>query len=53
MSPRPVAFVKAHPVAVVTSFAAGAIFWPWLSSMIGSRAGVNISLPTYGSNSGG
>lgn len=50
---QPIRYVKAHPLAVVTAFAAGAIFWPWLSGMIGGRTGVNINLPTYGSNSGG
>lgn len=48
--PRPLGFVKAHPVATVVLFGGGMMMGPWLLNTIGSKTGVNISLPTIGSN---
>ena len=45
---HPISYVKAHPAATVVTFAAGMIVGPWLLNMVGSRTGVNISLPTVG-----
>jgi predicted membrane protein len=45
---HPISYVKAHPMATVLTFAAGMIVGPWLLNTVGSRTGVNISLPTVG-----
>lgn len=45
---RPIAFVKAHPVAVITSAAAGMIVGPWLLGMLQGATGVGIRLPSVG-----
>jgi predicted membrane protein len=45
---HPISYVKAHPMATVVTFAAGMIVGPWLLNTVGSRTGVNISLPTVG-----
>lgn len=45
---HPVSFVKAHPLATVVIFASGMIVGPWLLNTVGSKTGVNVSLPTIG-----
>jgi hypothetical protein len=50
---HPLAFVKAHPVAVVTNMALGMIFGPAILRMVNSATGVSVGLPSYGGNGGG
>ena len=52
MAVRPISYVKAHPAATVITFAAGAMAGQWLLGMIGSKTGVSVSLPSFGSNGG-
>lgn len=49
---RPIGFIKAHPVGVLTSMAAGMIVGPWLLNLVNSATGVNVNLPSYGGNGG-
>ncbi len=49
---HPIGFVKAHPLGVAVSFAAGMMIGPWLLSMVAGKTGINLSLPTVGSNGG-
>lgn len=48
----PIRYVKSHPAATVVTFAAGMIIGPWLFGTLGRTTGVNINLPTVGSNGG-
>jgi predicted membrane protein len=45
---HPISYVKAHPMATIVTFAAGMIVGPWLLNTVGSKTGVNLSLPTVG-----
>jgi hypothetical protein len=45
---HPLGFVKAHPLATVVLLATGAIALPAALSMLGSRTGVNVTLPSVG-----
>ena len=45
---HPISFVKAHPVAVITSAAAGMIIGPAVLGWINRTTGVNIGLPSVG-----
>jgi predicted membrane protein len=47
---HPISYVRMHPVATVVTFAAGMIVGPWLLNAVGSKTGVNVSLPTIGGN---
>lgn len=46
---HPISYVKTHPGATVVTFALGMMVGPWLLNMLGSKTGVNINLPSYGS----
>jgi predicted membrane protein len=48
---HPVSFVKAHPVGVLVSMAAGMVIGPWLLGTLGRVSGVNVSLPTVNGGS--
>lgn len=50
--PSPITFTKQHPVGVVTTFAAGMVFGPWLLSMLQGATGVGLSLPSYSGRNG-
>jgi hypothetical protein len=50
---HPIQFVKAHPLGVAVSFAAGMMIGPWVLSTIGGKTGINVSLPSYGNSNGG
>jgi hypothetical protein len=45
---HPIGFVKAHPLATVVLLATGAIALPAALNMLGSRTGINVSLPSMG-----
>lgn len=45
---HPIRYTKAHPVAVITSMAAGMIVGPWILGILGNTTGVNVNLPSYG-----
>jgi hypothetical protein len=47
---HPISYVRAHPAATVVTFALGMMVGPWLLGTIGSKTGINVNLPTYGSN---
>jgi hypothetical protein len=46
--PRPIGYIKAHPLATTITFAAGMVIGPWLMGFVGRTTGVNVSLPTVG-----
>lgn len=48
---RPISFVKAHPVATIVLLGLGATVLPATLGFIGGKTGVNLSLPSYGSDS--
>jgi len=48
---HPLTFAKNHPVAVVTNMTLGAIFLPWVLSMVRNATGVGVNLPSYGGGS--
>lgn len=50
---HPVTFVKAHPVGVLVSAAAGMMIGPWILGMVRSATGVGVSLPSVGGGNGG
>jgi len=49
---HPISFIKAHPVAVLTSMAAGMIVGPWVLSKVGGTTGISLNLPTVGNGGG-
>jgi hypothetical protein len=46
--PSPIAFAKAHPVAVVTNMALGMAFGPALLGWLRNTTGVGVRIPTAG-----
>lgn len=45
---HPISYVKAHPVATLITAALGMAIGPSLLSMVGSKTGVNVTIPQYG-----
>jgi hypothetical protein len=50
MAMRPVSFVKQHPVATIVLLGVGYMVVPWTLGFIGSKTGVNVTLPQPGSS---
>jgi hypothetical protein len=48
MMGKPIAYVKAHPMATVLSMALGMAVGPWILGTVGRTTGVNIRIPTVG-----
>jgi hypothetical protein len=46
--PRPISFVKTHPLATVLLLATGYVVVPWTLGKISGTTGVNINLPQAG-----
>ena len=49
---HPIRYVKAHPVATVVTALAGMAVGPTILAMIGSKTGINVSVPQYGNGGG-
>jgi hypothetical protein len=45
---HPITFIKAHPVGVLVSMAAGMIVGPYLLNMVNRTTGVSVNLPSVG-----
>ena len=45
---HPISFVKAHPVGVLVSMAAGMIVGPWILGKVNTATGVGVNLPSVG-----
>jgi hypothetical protein len=45
--PRPIQFVKEHPVGFVASAATGMIAGPWFLSMVSRFTGLSIGVPSF------
>lgn len=46
--PKPLGFVKAHPVATVVLLGLGYWAVPAITGFVGAKTGVNVSLPQTG-----